>query len=139
MANTLYDKAREKFLIGSFNWSTDTIKVALVDSAYYTPNFSIHEFFSDITAVNALAVVAAGVVLVNKTYAGGAADADDVTFTTVAGAQSEYLVLYKDVGGVAASSPLIAVIDSATGLPITPNGGDIIIVWDNGTNRIFKL
>jgi hypothetical protein len=35
--------------------------------------------------------------------------------------------------------PLIAYIDTATGLPVTPNGGDITIAWDSGANRIFKL
>jgi len=24
-------------------------------------------------------------------------------------------------------------------LPITPNGGDIIVTWDNGINKIFRL
>jgi hypothetical protein len=24
-------------------------------------------------------------------------------------------------------------------LPVTPNGGDITIQWDNTTNKIFKL
>lgn len=136
MANTLYDKAREKFLRGQINWDTDSIKVCLVDSAQYTPVYTTHEFLSDVPVG---AITASGVALVNKTSVSGSADADDVTFTTVTGPQSEYLILYKDVGGVAADSPLIAVIDSATGLPITPNGGDIIIVWDNGTNKIFKL
>lgn len=36
-------------------------------------------------------------------------------------------------------SPLIAYIDTATGLPVTPNGGDITIAWDSGANKIFKL
>ena len=48
------------------------------------------------------------------------------------------MLIYKDTGDNA-TSPLIALIDSATGLPITPNGGDIIVVWDNGANKIFKL
>jgi hypothetical protein len=30
-------------------------------------------------------------------------------------------------------------IDAATGLPLTPNGGDVTIQWDNGANKIFKL
>jgi hypothetical protein len=34
---------------------------------------------------------------------------------------------------------LIAYIDTATGLPVTPGGGDIDITWDNGSNKIFKL
>lgn len=36
-------------------------------------------------------------------------------------------------------SPLIAFIDTATGLPVTPNGGDITVAWDSGANKIFKL
>lgn len=135
MANTLYDKARERFLRGQINWDTDTIKVCLVDKNVYTPNFTTHEYFSDISGS---AVIAPGVTLTGKASSGGAADANDVTFTAVSGAESEALVIYKDTGDNA-TSPLIALIDSATGLPITPNGGDIIVVWDNGANKIFKL
>ena len=40
---------------------------------------------------------------------------------------------------MAGTSPLIANIDVATGLPITPSGGDIIVQWDTGANKIFKL
>ena len=47
-------------------------------------------------------------------------------------------MLYRDTG-VEATSALIAYIDTATGLPITPNGGDIIVNWDNGANKIFRL
>ena len=39
----------------------------------------------------------------------------------------------------AAAQRVIAFIDTATGLPVTPNGGDITITWDNGANKIFKL
>jgi len=28
---------------------------------------------------------------------------------------------------------------TSSGLPVTPNGGNIVITWDNGVNRIFKL
>ena len=54
----------------------------------------------------------------------GVFDAADVAFTTVTGDPSEVLVIYKDTGS-AATSPLIAYIDTATGLPVTPNGGNI--------------
>ena len=135
MANTLYDKARERFLRGQINWDTDTMKVCLVDKNVYTPNFTTHEYLSD---VSGSAISAAGVTLAGKASTSGAADANDVTFTAVSGAESEALIIYKDTGDNA-TSPLIALIDSATGLPITPNGGDIIVVWDNGANKIFKL
>jgi hypothetical protein len=64
-------------------------------------------------------------------------DGDDVTFTTVTGNSVEALVIYIDTT-VAATSPLVAYIDtSVTGLPVTPNGGNISITW-NATG-IFAL
>ena len=48
MANALFDKARQRFLEGQFNWNTDTIKAVLVDTGTYTVNLAAHEFLSDI-------------------------------------------------------------------------------------------
>ena len=135
MANALFDKARQRFLEGQFNWNTDTIKAVLVDTGTYTVNLSAHEFLSDIGTGARIATSGA---LTGKATSGGAADANDVTFTSVTGASIEANVLYK-VTGTDSTSPLIAFIDTATGLPITPNGGDIIVTWDNGANKIFKL
>lgn len=28
---------------------------------------------------------------------------------------------------------------TGSGLPVTPNGGNIVVTWDNGNNKIFKL
>lgn len=135
MANALYDKGREKFLTGAVSWSSDNIKVVLVDNADYTVNISTHEFLSDVASGGR---VATSGNLASKTTTAGVADAADVTFTAVTGDQSESLVIYKDTGS-AATSPLIAYIDTATGLPVTPNGADITVTWDNGSNKIFKL
>jgi hypothetical protein len=135
MANALYDKGREAFLNGSINWTSDNIKVVLVDNADYTVNIASHQFLSDVAGAGR---VATSGNLGTKTTTAGVADAADVTFTAVTGDQSESLVIYKDTGS-AATSPLIAYIDTATGLPVTPNGADITVTWDNGSNKIFKL
>lgn len=135
MANALFDKGRQRFLEGQFNWLTDTIKVVMVDTGAYTVNLGTHEFLSD---VGSSSRITTPVTLTGKATTGGAADASDVTFSSVTGPSIEALVIYKDTG-TEATSPLIAYIDTATGLPITPNGGDIIVTWDNGTNKIFKL
>ena len=135
MANTLYDSARQGFLEAQINWLTDTMKVLLVDSGAYTPNVSTHQFLADIPISSR---IAGPVTLTSKTTTGGAADAADVTFTSVSGASIEMIIIYKDTG-TEATSPLLAMIDTATGLPITPNGGDIIVTWDNGVNKIFKV
>ncbi|WP_318342513.1 hypothetical protein [Acinetobacter sp. 16] len=135
MANTLYDFCRQRFLEAQINWMTDTIKVILVDTGAYTPQTSVHQYLSDIPTS---ARIAGPVTLTSKATTGGAADAADVTFTSVTGTSIESIIIYADTG-VEATSPLIAYIDTATGLPITPNGGDIIVTWDNGTNKIFKV
>ena len=135
MANVLFDKGRERFLEGQITWTTDDIKVMLVDTGSYTPNFSTHEYKSDVTGG---AIIAISGNLSGKTATGGAADANDVTFSAVSGASSEALIIFKDTG-TSSTSPLLAYIDTATGLPITPNGGDIIVTFDNGPNKIFKL
>ena len=73
------------------------------------------------------------------TSSAGVADASDVTLSSVSGDQSEALVIYKHTG-VESTSTLIAYMDTVSaGLPVTPNGGDITIVWDDGANKIFKL
>ena len=135
MANTLFDAARQRFLEAQINWLTDTMKVILVDTGAYTPQTAVHQYLSD---VSMSARIAGPVSLTSKTTTGGAADAADVTFTSVSGSSIEAIIIYSDTG-TESTSPLIAFIDTATGLPITPNGGDIIVTWDNGVNKIFKV
>lgn len=101
----------------------------------YTLAIDTDEFLSDIPSG---ARITTSGNLASKTATLGVADAADVVFSSVSGASCEALVIYKDTGA-AGTSPLIAYIDTATGLPVTPNGGDITCVWDNGSNKIFKL
>jgi hypothetical protein len=134
MANALYDKAREGFLSGQINFSSDNIKAVLVDTALYTPSLTTHQFLSDIASG---ARVATSANLASKTVANGVADAADITFSAVTGASVEAIVLYKDTG-TASTSRLICLIDSGVGgIPITPNGGDIATAWN--ASGIFKL
>ena len=135
MANTLYDFARQRFLEAQINWMVDTVKVILVSTSSYTPQTAVHQYLSDIPTSSR---VTTPVTLTSKATTGGAADAADCTFNSVSGSSIQAIVIYIDTG-VEATSPLIAYIDTATGLPITPNGGDIIVTWDNGTNKIFKV
>jgi hypothetical protein len=133
LSNALYDKGRDAFLNGSINWTSDTVKVALINTSTYTVNLSTHQFFSDLSGV-----VGTPVALTSKSSSAGVANAATATFAAVTGSASGALVIYKDTG-TTTTSPLIAYIDSATGLPVTPNGGDITITWDTGSNKVFKL
>lgn len=135
MANALYDFGRNEFLLGNIDWVADDIRGVLVDTGVYTVDLANHDFLDDIPVGSREGVITA---LAGKTAVAGVADASDLTFSNVSGDTIEALVLYRHTG-VESTGQLIAYIDTATGLPATPGGGDIVILWDNGTNRIFKL
>ena len=132
MASALYELSKAKMLQGSINMSSGTVKAALVDTGTYT--FSqTHDFFDDVSGV-----VGTPQTIGSKTFTNGVFDGADVTYTAVSGNSVEAIIIYIDTGS-AATSELIAYIDSGTGLPVTPNGGDITVQWDSGANKIFKL
>lgn len=145
MANQVFDTAREGFLTGAIDWDTATIKVALVRGYTYDAS---HDTVSDVTGAGGT-LHATSVALASKTATNGVADAADVTTWSpnppTANATDHYVLVFQSsaVGGgadVAASAQrLIAYIDTATGLPIRPNGADITLSWDNGTNKIFRI
>jgi len=133
MANALYPKAKEAFLNGSINMIANTITIALIDTGVYTYSTS-HQYRSDISN----SAVISTSTLTNKTITGGVFDADDALFSSVTGANAEALIIFSD-SSVQGTSRLIAYIDSATGLPILPNGGDITVAFSSGSSRIFAL
>lgn len=135
MANALYDFGREGFLGGDIDWDANDIRLIAIDEADDTINLAVDDFLDDRAAA---ARVATSSAFGSKTKTAGVADAADVTLSTVTGDQFESIDIYKHTG-TEGTSNMIANIDTATGLPCTPNGGNINIVWDSGANRIFKL
>lgn len=137
MASALYPLYKQSLLTQSpsVNSSSDTIKCAVVDkTADYTYS-AAHQFKSSVTSYAATT----DQTLANKATTLGLFDADDITFSAVSQSSTKTigaLVIYKDTG-TAATSPLIAYIDGFTA--ITPNGGDVAVSWDSGTNRIYQI
>jgi hypothetical protein len=132
MANALYPKWKEAIQQASANSSlAGTVKVALVDTGTYTYN-AAHEFLTSLTGV-----VGTAQTIVSKTFTNGVLGGADVTFSAVSGPTVEALVIYTDSGS-AATSRLVAYIDTdITGIPVTPNGGDIAVTWS--ASGIFQL
>ena len=123
MANAIYPKYKQAILSGGANidMSAGTVKMALVDAGTYTYS-ATHEFLSSLSGV-----VGTAQTLGTKTFTDGTFDCADPTWTSVSGATVEALVVYIDTG-VAGTSRLIAYIDTGqTGLPVTPNGGNITL------------
>lgn len=126
MANFVFDKAAGALWGADLAFDTDNVKAVLIDTALYTVDKINHQFLSDI-AVGAR--VATTINLTGKTIVGRAINADDPVFTAAAGAESEAVVFYQDTG-VEATSRLIIYADTATGLPVTPNGTDITVIFN---------
>jgi hypothetical protein len=138
MASAIYPKAKESFISANpvIDLDTDTIKVALVDITTDYTYSAAHQFKSSVTSYSGTTDQTLG----SKTITNGVFNAaSPVTFTAVSQSASKTvgaLVIYKDTGS-AATSPLIAYIDGFTA--VVPNGGDIAITWDTGSNKIFSL
>jgi hypothetical protein len=133
MANAIYPKFKEALLdaLADVDLNDGTVKVALVDTDTYTYS-AAHDFLDDLSGV-----VGTAQTIGNTTVTGGVFDGDNVTFSAVTGATVEALVIYIDTGN-AATSRLVAYIDTGqTGLPVTPNGGDIQVQWN--ASGIFAL
>jgi hypothetical protein len=123
MANAIYPKYKEGLLTSAANTDIEAgnVKAILVDLADYTYS-SAHDFRDDVASG---AIVATSGNLASKTITNGVFDSADFTFTAVTGDVSEAIIIYIDTG-TASTSPLVAFYDTGvTGLPVTPNGGDI--------------
>jgi len=144
MANALYGKGRGHFLDADIDWSVGDIKLLLYDASQ-SPDIDVDEHCNKDTIPDADRVTNG----LSGNFAGksstlGVADADDVVLIAVSGDEVVGFVIALDGGeGLVSQSGvldfLIADINTATGLPVTPNDGDITIAWDAGDNKIFKL
>ena len=136
MANSfIYDLALQGFLEGSFDMASATVKAALVTSAY-SPNQATDQYLSTVGA----AIVARSSQLTSPVVTNGIFGAANTTLTAVTGGACNAMILYLDSGSDSTSA-LIAYLysDYYSGLPITPNGGNITISWSATGNLIFSL
>jgi hypothetical protein len=132
MASVLYPKFKEALLQGTYNLSSAVVRAVLIDTGTYTYD-AAHNFYDDLAGV----VGTESGAFASKTFTNGTFSAANITFSAVTGATVEAIVLFVDTG-TAGTDALIAYIDSASsGLPVTPNGGDIAVTWSG--SGIFSL
>lgn len=127
---------------GGLNFTSDTIKGALVTSAY-TFDQDAHDFFNDITnEVTGTGYTAGGVTLGSKalTYTAGtntlAIDAADPSWGPTATITARGLVIYKSTG-TSTTSPLIGFIDF--GADNVATAGTLTVTLDAGGAGTFTV
>jgi len=137
MANALYDRGRQNYLEGDIAWLANNIKVVSIDEADDVPDLANDETLNDI-AVGAREFTSPN--LASKTSTTGTADAANLlpAFSSASGDTFESISLFFDTT-VATTSLLICNIDTATGLPMVPDGGNIDILWSDAADRIYTL
>jgi hypothetical protein len=138
MANAIYPLYKQALLAGDANadldnnTTTDGVYVALIDTGTYTYS-AAHQFYSSLSGI-----VGTPQRITSPTVVNGVLDGSDVTYTAVTGNSAEALAIYRQNSGANTTWRLVAYIDtSVTGLPVTPNGGDITITWN--ASGIFAL
>jgi hypothetical protein len=131
MANAVYPKYKQSLIAGDSNadldndTANDGVYAALVDTGTYTYN-AAHQFYSDLSGV-----VGTDQRITAPTVVNGLLDGGDVTYTAVSGNSVEALVIYRKNAGANTTWRLVAYIDTGvTGLPVTPNGGNIAVTWN---------
>lgn len=138
MANAIYPIYKQNLLAGTSGYDLDNDTVndgpycALVDTGSYTYS-SAHDFYSDLAGV-----VGTDQRITSPTVTNGTFDGGDLTFSSVSGNTVEALVIYRHNAGANTTWPLVVYIDtSVTGLPVTPNGGNITVTWN--ASGIFAI
>jgi hypothetical protein len=115
----------------------DTIKAMFVDHADDTPVAATDDFIDDIASAARVPAIGSCPTLGTKTTTSGTFDAADSTFTSLSGDQVESLILFKD-SGVEGTSNLLVLFDTfASGMPLTPNGGNVTVTYN--ASGIFSL
>ena len=115
---------------------TDNIDASLLDA---TDSGVITASFQDYDEVDTPTVLATGDLPAVTSITNGVVTLTGaMTFSAVAaGHEIDYLTVWKN-SGTPATSPLILTWDNAsTGIPVTPNGGDIVATW--GSNILVTL
>lgn len=138
MANAIYPKWKEALLQNSADSDLDGsgttgVYALLIDTGTYTYN-AAHDFYNDLSGIVGSEVE----IGATKSYTDGVFDGGDITFSAVSGATVEAIVIFRKNAGANTTWRLVAYIDtSVTGLPVTPNGGDITVAWH--ATGIFSL
>jgi hypothetical protein len=105
-------------------------RVILIDTADDDPAVNTDQDLADIAGAARVATAALAGEAVTTASNTATYDADDTTFPTVSGDQSEELVIYEHTGTEGTSLLIVSFDTFASGMPVTPNGGDIIIQWN---------
>lgn len=129
MADAYYNEAPNGFLGNPIHSTTDLDTDDIRIFGYDEGSDALNLADEDLNDITTAARVFVSANLTTKTVGvvgDGIWDFANETVSAVTGSSVESLVVYKHTG-TNTTSPLILNLDSWTGLPLTPNGGDVVL------------
>lgn len=140
MANAIYPLYKQALMSAgtdtslTVNTAQDGPFCSLIDTGVYTYN-TAHQFMSP----SLTGIIGTDQRILSPTVStAGTFDGGDLTYTAVSGNTVEALVVYRHNATANTTWRLVVYLDTGvTGLPVTPNGGDITVTWD--ATGIFTL
>ena len=139
MANRPFVEGLQGLIAGDFSLDSGNWKAVLIDTGTVTPNTAAggHDFYNDVSAG---AVGSPSSAFTSLSVADGVWDFDDPTMTGTGGNSAENMIIFLDTGN-AATSPLLLLFDTGTGLPFTPPAGAWSFIYqvDSGANKCCKF
>lgn len=127
--NFIFKYAKKCILNNIIDLEKDQIIIVLLNGLS-----EINEDMKSLSEIPKNLIATESVNLNDKTFKNWVFDAQDVRFNTVCGDVITGLLIYEE-----SSEILIAYVGNAFNLPVYPNGGDIIVTWENGSNKIFNM
>lgn len=109
--------------------ASSTVYIALIDTADDTAVPNTDQDLADIVGA---AIVAEGALASVTVVASGAnvvVDAADKTLSAVTGDSAENMLVYNHTGTGSTSLLMVHFDTFTSGMPVTPNGGDIVIAF----------
>lgn len=142
------NRTKLQYFTNSIDLSADTVRVALYDdTTAFDFDPDAHAFVSDILDDGTTAQELSGTGYQRETLANQSAtqddandravfDADDVTWTGIDAGTIQGIIVYRQIGGddtTPGDDDVLIVIDDANlaDLPLTTNGSDVTINWDD--------
>lgn len=127
MANAMYPTYKEGLLDKLFDMNSDVIKASLINTAgtgtLYIYSAAHDEYSGGSRDVALASIIAESGALGSPTIALGVFDTADFTWTAVTGTEVEAIIVWDDT---IANDRLVIYYDtSITGMPLTPNGGNV--------------
>lgn len=115
----------------------DSVFSGTYTSGGYNIPLDVPEYISDIT-VGAVEETK-DLTIASLTNILAALDAADATFVAASGSICDALLIHRNDTPAGTNDQLILIVTEGTGLPVTLNGGNVAVAFDNGASKIAQL